>query len=91
MGSHDFLGSLLLIPTKHEPLSESIVAGAPNLAIACLRTATAFSEVASLKSSAPVAHLDASSRNVIRWRPRVRGSFMTCQSVYHIELGCFRS
>ena len=47
------------LPTKHDPLSDSMVAGVPNSLMAYLSVTTAFSDVASLNSLAPVTHLDA--------------------------------
>ena len=72
--------------TKQEPLSDRMVAGTPNLPTACRRVATAFSEVDSLNSAAPVTHREASSRYVIRFNPFMRVSFMECQSVCHMAL-----
>ena len=73
-------------PTKQEPLSDKIAAGVPNLPTARRSAVTAFSEVASLNSSAPVTQREASSRYVMRFSPLMRGSFMTCQSVCHTAL-----
>ncbi len=61
-------------PTKHEPLSDSTDAGAPNLLIASLSVITAFSEAAcSNSNAAPVMHLEASSRYVTRCSPWKQG------------------
>ena len=46
-----------LLSTMHEPLSDRIVAGTPNLPTACRSTTTAFSEATSLNNAAPVTHL----------------------------------
>ncbi len=69
-----------LLPTKHGPLSDSMVAGVPNRFTACLSTVTAFSEVTSVKIRAATTHREASSRYVISLRPRNLGSFISCQS-----------
>ena len=72
------------LPTNQDPLSDRMVAGTPNLLTACLSTVTALNEIASLKRAAPVTHLEASSRYVIRFNPFMRGSFIVCQSVCHM-------
>ena len=78
----DFLR--LPAPTKQEPLSDRMVAGTPNLPTDCWRTATVFSDVASLHSAVPVTQREVSSRWVIRRSPLMRVSSMECQSVCHI-------
>ena len=79
------------LPTKHELLSDRMVAGTSNLPMVCRSAATAFSEVVSLNNAAPVTHLEASSRYVIRFRSFMRGSFITCQPVCHMALEYRRS
>ena len=91
VGCQDLFGSFLRTPTKQDPLSESTVAGVPNLLIACRSTATAFSDVVYVNRVAPVTHLEASSRNVIKLSPLKRGSFIMCQPVCHMELECLLS
>ena len=59
-------------------------AGTSSPHMARLSTVTAFSEMASLKRAAPVTHYEASSRQVIRFSPFIRGSFMAYQSVCHM-------
>ena len=73
-------------PTKHEPLSDSIAAGAPNRFAASRSTATAFSEVASLNMPAPVTHRDESSRHATKFEPLKRESFISCQPACHVAL-----
>lgn len=85
------LRSLLITPTKPDPLSDGMVAGVPNCVMVPLRTSTAFLEVASLNICAAITHLDASSRYKIRFNPRNISSFMACQLVYHMEFANFYS
>ena len=45
---HNFFEFLMYVATKQESLPESIVAGVPDLSMACLRTTATFSNVDSL-------------------------------------------
>lgn len=91
VGLHDFAVFLPFCPSKHEPLSDSIVAGAPKFAIAFLRTVTAFSDVAWVNICAATMHLEESPRYVTRLNPLKRESLMMRQSTCHIALEYLRS
>ena len=78
-------------PTKQEPLSDRVVAGAPNLPTARRSTATALSEMATPNSSASVPQREASSGMLRGLVDPCKGSFITIRSVCRTELGQMRS